>query len=198
MPFSWQPPPSLKLCLRPIGMGCYGKKLATAYLRNWQPQSGSTWRPWMKSLDDSSLLITRLAQIPLSNPSSSWEWPNPRFTRFFRTWRTEGPQKKKTCKWTACSAGLTKGKRKQLVNAAMDNNRVSLTKSAKKLGVHQVYVQRVFKWEGLKYYKRKFTKADFWEGQRPDSRSLVRSSWPWWLKKPTTAAQAVMDVSHIS
>ena len=22
-----------------------------------------------------------------------WKWPNPRFARFFRTWRTEGPQK---------------------------------------------------------------------------------------------------------
>ena len=34
-----------------------------------------------------------------------------------------------------------KGKRKQLVNAAIDNDRVSLTKNAKKLGVHQIYVQ---------------------------------------------------------
>ena len=63
----------------------------------------------------------------------------------------------------------------------------------KKLGVHQIYVRRVFKWEGLKCCKRKFTKADFWKRQRPDSRSLVGSSWPWWLKKPTTTDQAVMD-----
>ena len=91
------------------------------------------------------------------------------------------------------AVNLTKRKRKQLVNRALDNDRVSLTKNAKKLGVHQIYVQRVFKWKGLKYSKRKFTKVDFWEGQRPDNRSLVGSSWPWWLKKPTTTAQAVMD-----
>ena len=88
------------------------------------------------------------------------------------------------------AVNLTKGKRKQLVNAAMDSDRVSLTKNANKFGVHQIYVQR----EGLKYYKRKFTKVDFWEGQRPDSRSLVGNSWPWWLKKPATTVQAVMDV----
>ena len=40
---------------------------------------------------------------------------------------------------------LTKGKRKQLVNAAMDNDRVSLTKYANKLRVHHFCVQRVFK-----------------------------------------------------
>ena len=54
-------------------------------------------------------------------------------------------------------------------------------------------VHTPLKWEGLKYYKRKFTKADFWKGLRPDSRSLVGSSWPWWLKRPTTTVQAVMD-----
>ena len=54
MPFSWQPPPQLKLCLRVIATCCHGKKLATAYFHNWQPQSGSTWSPWMKSLDGSS------------------------------------------------------------------------------------------------------------------------------------------------
>ena len=92
------------------------------------------------------------------------------------------------------AVNLTKGKRKQLVNAAMDNDRLSLTKkNARKLGVHQIYVQGVLKWEGLKYYKRKFTKADFWEGPSPDSRSLVGSLWPGWLKKPATTVQAVMD-----
>ena len=44
----------------------------------------------------------------------------------------------------------TKGKRKHLVNMAMDNDRVSLTTNAKKLGVRQISVQRVFR-EGLKY-----------------------------------------------
>ena len=91
------------------------------------------------------------------------------------------------------AVNLTKWKRKQLVNAAMDNDWVSLTKNANKLGVHQIYVQRVFKWEGLKYYKRNFNKADFWEGQRPNSRSLVGNSWPWCQKKPRITVQAVMD-----
>ena len=72
---------------------------------------------------------------------------------------------------------LTKGKRKHLVNAAMDTDQVSLTKNAKNFGVQQIYVRRVFKWEGLKYCKRTFTKADSWEGRRPDSTSLVGSSW---------------------
>ena len=35
---------------------------------------------------------------------------------------------------------LTKGKRKQPVNAAMDNDPLSLTRFAKKVGVHQIYV----------------------------------------------------------
>ena len=41
----------------------------------------------------------------------------------------------------AVKLSVTKGKRKQLVNAAMDNDQVSLTKIAKKLGVYQIYVR---------------------------------------------------------
>ena len=36
------------------------------------------------------------------------------------------------------AVNLTKGKRKQLVNEAMDNDWVILTKNANKLGVHQI------------------------------------------------------------
>ena len=54
---------------------------------------------------------------------------------------------------------LTKRKREQDVNAAMDKSGVSQAKNAKKFGVYQIYVQRAFKWEGLKYYKRKLPKS---------------------------------------
>ena len=40
---------------------------------------------------------------------------------------------------------LTKRKREQDVNAAMDKSGVSQTKNAKTFGVYQIYVQRVFK-----------------------------------------------------
>ena len=51
-------------------------------------------------------------------------------------------EKQLASRWPAVN--FTKGKRKQLVNAAMDNDWVNLTKNAKKLGVHQIYVQGVF------------------------------------------------------
>ena len=86
---------------------------------------------------------------------------------------------------------LTKRKREQDVNAAMDKSGVSQTKNAKKFGVYQIYVQRVFKWEGLKYYKRKLPKSSSWEGCRLESR--VGSSWSGRLQSPSATVQAVMD-----
>ena len=58
---------------------------------------------------------------------------------------------------------LTKGKRKQLVNAAMDNDRVSLTKNAKKNWelTRFMFGECLNENPGLKYCKRKFTKAEF-------------------------------------
>ena len=47
---------------------------------------------------------------------------------------------------------LTKGKRKQPVNAAMNNDRLSLTRFAKKLGVTR-FMFGVLKLVGLKCYK---------------------------------------------
>ena len=91
------------------------------------------------------------------------------------------------------AVNLTNGVRKQLVNAAMTMIESVWQNMPKNLEVHQIYVQRVFLWDGLKYYKRKFTKADFWEDQRPYGTSLVGSSRPGWLKEPTPTVQAVMD-----
>ena len=125
------------------------------------------------------MCVQSMDQIPLANPSSSLEWPNPWFKRFFRTRRTEGPQKNNLqadgLQWSS-----PRGRGSSLSMRQWTMIKSACQKLPKKLGVHQICVRRVLKWEGLKYYKRKFTKfkaADSWEGRRPNSRSLVGSSW---------------------
>ena len=155
----------------------YAKKLATAYLHNWQPQSGSIWRPWLKSLGGTSNSIIRLVQIPLSNPSGSWprEWSNQRFTRFFRTWRTEQPLKNSLEVY-----GLQWSSRRERGSSFLMRQWTMMEPAwQKKMPKNMDFTRlmsRVFKLEGLKCYKRKFTKANSRKSQRPDSRSLVGSS----------------------
>ena len=124
-------------------------------------------------------------------PSSSWEWPNLRFTRFFRTWRTEGPQKNNLqadgLQWISPRGRGSSLSMRQWTMIEAARQKCQKTGSSPDLCSESVKMKRA------EILQRKFTKADFWEGQRPDSRSLVGSSWTWWLKKPTTTVQAVMN-----
>ena len=90
------------------------------------------------------------------------------------------------------AVNLNKGKRKELVNGAMDNDRVSLTKKMPKMGWSPDLCSESVKWEGWSNTKENWPKRTS-EKARFDSRGLVESSWPWWMQKPTTTAKAVMD-----
>ena len=143
---------------------------------NWQWQSESTWTPWMKSFD--SMLFLLNYSLGTSSTvkilQGSWGGQIYDFQGSSELGDLRRHRKLLANGWPAVK--LTKGTRNSLVHEAMDNDLVSLTKNAKNLGVYQIYVQRVFKWEGLKYKKRKFTKVDSWLGRRPDRRSLVGRS----------------------
>ena len=155
-------------------MCCHGKKLATAYLHNWQPQEWVNLKTMDEVIGQLFLINYSLGTNSTVKSFKQLGVAKSVIYKVLQNLENRGATEKQlSSRRTAVK--LTKGKRKQLVNAAMDNDQVRLTKIAKKLGVHKIYVRRVFKWEGLKYYKRKFTKADFWEGCRP--RHVAKGVW---------------------
>lgn len=86
---------------------------------------------------------------------------------------------------------LTPQRRKRLVKAAKDKGGVSQAQLGQKFDVHQTYIGKVLKKEGLRYFKRK--KAPEWtpekeERQKRCCRRLTRT-----VCKPSTTVEVVMD-----
>ena len=72
-----------------------------------------------------------------------------------------GATGKQICKWAACGEAHQEDEKAacQCGNGQWWSQ-LDKKKNAEKMGAHEICVQRVFKWEELKYYKRKFPKAD--------------------------------------
>ena len=83
------------------------------------------------------------------------------------------------------AVNLTRGKRKQLVNAAKDDDS-QLDKNANKLGVHQIYVQRVFKEKGWNITKENLPKRTSEKARHLTVKALLEAHDPdgWKSQKP--------------